>query len=196
MPQIVKTLLGEHQVNVEDKLTGSYGCGTTVSSIRSRAGLHQPPDGAGGIAYYFSHEADKHTTVFTDAAAQHQPFSGEVIPYHQTPSGGSTDEEGISQWALEDSVTPGIYSLDDYDFRKPNAWLFRAAEPGLAETAQHRRVRRAGWALCGDRACGVLRPHSPGALAGGASADSGHGHGGGNAGPHLHPDQRTVLQQR
>ncbi|HEC5278479.1 TPA: phage late control D family protein, partial [Enterobacter cloacae] len=63
------------------------------------------------------------------AATQHQPFSGyEVIPYHQTPSGGSTDEEGISQWALEDSVTPGIYSLDDYDFRKPNAWLFQAQQ--------------------------------------------------------------------
>ncbi|EHF4933317.1 type VI secretion system tip protein VgrG, partial [Enterobacter hormaechei] len=82
-----------------------------------------------GIAYYFSHEADKHTLVLTDAATQHQPFSGyEVIPYHQTPSGGSTDEEGISQWALEDSVTPGIYSLDDYDFRKPNAWLFQAQQ--------------------------------------------------------------------
>ncbi|MCK7400637.1 contractile injection system protein, VgrG/Pvc8 family, partial [Enterobacter bugandensis] len=72
---------------------------------------------------------DKHTLVLTDAATQHQPFSGyEVIPYHQTPSGGSTDEEGISQWALEDSVTPGIYSLDDYDFRKPNAWLFQAQQ--------------------------------------------------------------------
>ena len=30
--------------------------------------------------------------------------------------------------ALEDSVTPGIYSLDDYDFRKPNAWLFQAQQ--------------------------------------------------------------------
>ena len=78
------------------------------------------------------------TLVLTDAATQHQPFSGyEVIPYHQTPSGGSTDEEGISQWALEDSVTPGIYSLDDYDFRKPNAWLSSPAEPGVAEAGQH-----------------------------------------------------------
>ena len=25
-------------------------------------------------------------------------------------------------------MTPGIYSLDDYDFRKPNAWLFRAQQ--------------------------------------------------------------------
>ncbi|MDK1257573.1 type VI secretion system tip protein TssI/VgrG, partial [Cronobacter malonaticus] len=56
----------------------------------------------------------------------------ETMPYHVTPSGGSTDEEGISQWALEDSVTPGIYSLDDYDFRKPNAWLFQARQNPLS----------------------------------------------------------------
>lgn len=67
--------------------------------------------------------------VLTDSATQHQPVSGyETIPYHQTASGGITTEEGIGQWALEDSVTPGIYSLDDYDFRKPNAWLFQARQ--------------------------------------------------------------------
>ena len=35
---------------------------------------------------------------------------------------------GVSRWALEDSVTPGMYSLDDYDFRKPNAWLLQARQ--------------------------------------------------------------------
>ncbi|EOD6758266.1 type VI secretion system tip protein VgrG, partial [Cronobacter sakazakii] len=71
--------------------------------------------------------------ILTDAPGQYEPFPGyETIPYHVTPSGGSTDEEGISQWALEDSVTPGIYSLDDYDFRKPNAWLFQARQNPLS----------------------------------------------------------------
>ncbi|EKS6644446.1 type VI secretion system tip protein VgrG [Enterobacter hormaechei] len=130
VPQIVKTLLGEHQVNVEDKLTGSYRVWDyCVQYQESSLDFISRLMELEGIAYYFSHEADKHTLVLTDAATQHQPFSGyEVIPYHQTPSGGSTDEEGISQWALEDSVTPGIYSLDDYDFRKPNAWLFQAQQ--------------------------------------------------------------------
>ncbi|WP_154818535.1 type VI secretion system Vgr family protein, partial [Enterobacter hormaechei] len=116
VPQIVKTLLGEHQVNVEDKLTGSYRVWDyCVQYQESSLDFISRLMELEGIAYYFSHEADKHTLVLTDAATQHQPFSGyEVIPYHQTPSGGSTDEEGISQWALEDSVTPGIYSLDDY----------------------------------------------------------------------------------
>ncbi|EPA9168752.1 type VI secretion system Vgr family protein [Enterobacter hormaechei subsp. hoffmannii] len=130
VPQIVKTLLGEHQVNLEDKLTGSYRMWDyCVQYQESSLDFISRLMELEGIAYHFSHEADKHTLVLTDAATQHQPFSGyEVIPYHQTPSGGSTDEEGISQWALEDSVTPGIYSLDDYDFRKPNAWLFQAQQ--------------------------------------------------------------------
>ncbi|EPB6869063.1 type VI secretion system Vgr family protein [Enterobacter asburiae] len=130
VPQIVKTLLGEHQVNVEDKLTGSYRVWDyCVQYQESSLDFISRLMELEGIAYHFRHEADKHTLVLTDAATQHQPFSGyEVIPYHQTPSGGSPDEEGISQWALEDSVTPGIYSLDDYDFRKPNAWLFQAQQ--------------------------------------------------------------------
>ncbi|WP_320715225.1 type VI secretion system Vgr family protein, partial [Enterobacter sp. 61D5] len=123
-------LLGEHQVNVEDKLTGSYRVWDyCVQYQESSLDFISRLMELEGIAYHFRHEADKHTLVLTDAATQYQPFSGyEVIPYHQTPSGGSTDEEGISQWALEDSVTPGIYSLDDYDFRKPNAWLFQAQQ--------------------------------------------------------------------
>ncbi|MCU6329139.1 type VI secretion system tip protein VgrG [Enterobacter quasiroggenkampii] len=130
VPQIVKTLLDEHQVNVEDKLTGSYRVWDyCVQYQESSLDFISRLMELEGIAYHFRHEADKHTLVLTDAATQYQPFSGyEVIPYHQTPSGGSTDEEGISQWALEDSVTPGIYSLDDYDFRKPNAWLFQAQQ--------------------------------------------------------------------
>ena len=136
VPQIVKTLLGEHQVNVEDKLTGSYRVWDyCVQYQESSLDFISRLMELEGIAYHFSHEADKHTLVLTDAATQHQPFSGyEVIPYHQTPSGGSTDEEGISQWALEDSVTPGIYSLDDYDFRKPNAWLFQAQQNPASPT--------------------------------------------------------------
>ena len=51
-----------------------------------------------------------------------------TIPYHVTASGGSVTEEGISQWSLCESVTPGMYSTDDYDFRKPNAWMLQARQ--------------------------------------------------------------------
>ncbi len=130
VPQIVKTLLSENQVNVEDKLTGSYRVWDyCVQYQESSFDFISRLMELEGISYFFRHEAERHVLVLTDAATQHQPFVGyDTIPYHVTPSGGSTDEEGISQWALTDSVTPGIYSLDDYDFRKPNAWLFQARQ--------------------------------------------------------------------
>ncbi|WP_238996376.1 type VI secretion system Vgr family protein [Pluralibacter gergoviae] len=130
VPQIVKTLLGEYQVNLEDKLTGSYRTWEyCVQYQESSFAFISRLMELEGIAYHFKHEADRHTLVLTDAEGSFEPFGGyEIIPYHQTPSGGSTSEEGISQWALSDSVTPGIYSLDDYDFRKPNAWLFQARQ--------------------------------------------------------------------
>ncbi|EGI3917516.1 type VI secretion system tip protein VgrG [Escherichia coli] len=130
VPQIINTLLSEYQVNVEDKLNGSYRVWDyCVQYQESSFAFISRLMELEGIAYHFRHEADKHTMVLTDSATQHQPVSGyENIPYHQTVSGGITTEEGIGQWALEDSVTPGIYSLDDYDFRKPNAWLFHARQ--------------------------------------------------------------------
>jgi len=130
VPQIVNTLLDEFQVSVESRLTDSYRVWDyCVQYQESSFAFISRLMELEGIAYHFRHEADRHTLVLTDAAVQHQPFSGyEIIPYHVTPSGGSTDEEGIGQWALEDSVTPGLYSLDDYDFRKPNAWLLQAQQ--------------------------------------------------------------------
>lgn len=129
-PQIVKALLSEYNVNVEDKLTGSYRVWDyCVQYQESSFDFISRLMELEGITYSFRHEAERHVLVLTDAATQHQPFPGyETIPYHTTTSGGSTDEEGVSQWALTDSVTPGIYSLDDYDFRKPNAWLFQARQ--------------------------------------------------------------------
>ncbi|NHV87831.1 type VI secretion system tip protein VgrG, partial [Cronobacter dublinensis] len=130
VPQIVKTLLGESRVNVEERLSGSYRVWEyCVQYQESSLDFISRLLELEGIAYHFRHEQDRHTLILTDAPGQYEPFPGyETIPYHVTPSGGTTDEEGISQWALEDSVTPGIYSLDDYDFRKPNAWLFQARQ--------------------------------------------------------------------
>ncbi|ELY7393436.1 type VI secretion system tip protein VgrG [Cronobacter universalis] len=134
VPQIVKTLLGESRVNMEERLSGSYRVWEyCVQYQESSLDFISRLLELEGIAYHFRHEQDRHTLILTDAPGQYEPFPGyETIPYHVTPSGGSTDEEGISQWALEDSVTPGIYSLDDYDFRKPNAWLFQARQNPLS----------------------------------------------------------------
>lgn len=136
VPQIVKTLLAEHNVQLEDQLTGDYRLwGYCVQYNESSFNFISRLMELEGIYYYFKHEMGKHTLVLGDAPHHHQPYPGyEMIPYHLTPSGGSTSKEGISQWTLSDRVTPGIYSLDDYDFRKPNAWLFQARQNPVSPT--------------------------------------------------------------
>ncbi|MBA8867700.1 type VI secretion system tip protein TssI/VgrG [Pantoea agglomerans] len=130
VPQIVQTLLKEYGVNVETRLAGSYRVWEyCVQYQESSLDFISRLMELEGIYYFFCHEADRHTLVLCDAPDQHQAFSGyETIAYHVTPSGGVVTEEGISQWSLAESVTPGIYSTDDYDFRKPNAWMLQARQ--------------------------------------------------------------------
>ncbi|WP_313689461.1 type VI secretion system tip protein TssI/VgrG [Pantoea sp.] len=134
VPQIVQTLLKEYSVNVESRLSSSYRVWDyCVQYQESSYAFISRLMELEGIYFWFRHEADKHTLVLCDAADQHQPFSGyETIPYHVAPSGGSVTEEGISQWSLAESVTPGMYSTDDYDFRKPNAWMLQARQNPVA----------------------------------------------------------------
>ncbi|WP_324021332.1 type VI secretion system tip protein VgrG [Pantoea sp. JZ29] len=136
VPQIVQTLLKEYAVNVETRLAGSYRVWEyCVQYQESSFDFISRLMELEGIYYFFRHEADKHTLVLCDAPDQHQPFPGyETIAYHVTPSGGSVTEEGVSQWALTESVTPGIYSTDDYDFRKPNAWMLQARQNPVSPT--------------------------------------------------------------
>ncbi|MGC0836926.1 type VI secretion system tip protein TssI/VgrG [Pantoea agglomerans] len=130
VPQIVQTLLKEYGVNVETRLAGSYRVWEyCVQYQESSLDFISRLMELEGIYYFFRHEADRHTLVLCDAPDQHQAFpSYETIAYHVTPSGGVVTEEGISQWSLAESVTPGIYSTDDYDFRKPNAWMLQARQ--------------------------------------------------------------------
>ncbi|MGY3096271.1 type VI secretion system Vgr family protein [Pantoea agglomerans] len=130
VPQIVQTLLKEYGVNVETRLAGSYRVWEyCVQYQESSLDFISRLMELEGIYYFFRHEADRHTLVLCDAPDQHQAFPGyETLAYHVTPSGGVVTEEGISQWSLAESVTPGIYSTDDYDFRKPNAWMLQARQ--------------------------------------------------------------------
>ncbi len=130
VPQIVQTLLKEYGVNVESRLSGSYRVWEyCVQYQESSFDFISRLMELEGIYYGFRHEAERHVMVLWDAADQHHAFPGyETIAYHVTPSGGSVTEEGISQWSLAESVTPGMYSTDDYDFRKPNAWMLQARQ--------------------------------------------------------------------
>ncbi|QHM70497.1 type VI secretion system Vgr family protein [Mixta intestinalis] len=128
--QIIHQLLAEYHVQVEDRLTGSYRVWEyCVQYQESSFAFISRLMELEGIYYWFRHEAERHIMVLSDAPEAHEPFPGyETIAYHVTGSGGVTGEQGVSHWALEDRVTPGLYSIDDYDFRKPYAWLLQARQ--------------------------------------------------------------------
>ena len=130
VPQMIKTLLQENRVAVEDLLVAQYRqweyCVQYQESSFSFISRLMELE---GIYYFFRHQQDRHVMVLMDRAEQHRPLPGyETIPWHATPSGSVTDDEGVSRWAFAERVTPGICSLDDYDFRKPHAWMLQARQ--------------------------------------------------------------------
>lgn len=164
--QIILRLLSEAGVQVESRLTGTYRTWEyCVQYAESSFAFISRLMELEGIYYWFRHEADRHVMVLADGPEAHEAWPGYgVIPYHATGSGGVTSEEGVSHWALEERVTPGLYSIDDYDFRQPNAWLLQARQnpaspqPGQTEVFEwpgryvahgegekYARVRQEAW---------------------------------------------------
>ncbi|HBY1513932.1 TPA: type VI secretion system tip protein VgrG [Klebsiella aerogenes] len=136
VPDIVAKLFSEHNVKFEDKLTRSYRqweycVQYAESSFHFISRLLELE----GISYLFRHDKDGHTLVLMDDYQQAESFPGyETIPWHAQPGGGAVGEEGISQLMASHVVTPGLYSTDDYDFRKPHAWMLQTLQNPVSPT--------------------------------------------------------------
>jgi type VI secretion system secreted protein VgrG len=77
-----------------------------------------------GIYYYFEHEKDKHTAVFADSPAAHQPFPKyEKLTFSALTSIHERDQEHIYDWVAESRHHSGKHQYTDYDFTRPNADL-------------------------------------------------------------------------
>lgn len=130
VPDIAKTLFSEYNVRVEDKLTRSYrqwdySVQYGESSFHFISRLLELE----GISYLFRHSKEGHTLVLMDDYSQAEAFPGyDTIPWHAQTGGGAVNEEGISQLVANHVVTPGLYSTDDYDFRKPHAWMLQTLQ--------------------------------------------------------------------
>ena len=74
-----------------------------------------------GIYYYFKHEQGKHTLIMADGLGSHTTVSGyEDIPFIDAKD-SRKGAEHISSWGFEQEVQTGIFTLTDYDFKKPNS---------------------------------------------------------------------------
>jgi type VI secretion system secreted protein VgrG len=77
-----------------------------------------------GVYYYFEHEKGKHTVVFADSPAAHQPFPKyEKLTFSALTSIHEHDEEHVYDWVAESRHHTGKYQQTDYDFTKPSADL-------------------------------------------------------------------------
>ena len=74
-----------------------------------------------GMYYYFKHDADHHTLVLVDDPVSHGPMPGYAeVPYYPPHV---RDEEHFDRWSSSVEVQSGDYSIDDYNFKRPNAAL-------------------------------------------------------------------------
>ncbi|ELY3595398.1 type VI secretion system Vgr family protein [Cronobacter turicensis] len=130
VPDIVKTLFSEHNVSVEDQLTRNYRqWDYCVQYAESSFDFISRLLELEGISYLFRHDKEGHTLVLMDDYTRAKPFPGyDVIAWHATSGGGVVKEEGVSQLTASHVVTPGLYSTDDYDFRKPHAWMLQTMQ--------------------------------------------------------------------
>jgi type VI secretion system secreted protein VgrG len=77
-----------------------------------------------GVYYYFEHEKDKHTAVFADSPAAHQPFPKyEKLTFTPLTSMHEHDQEHVYDWVAEGRHHSGKHQYTDYDFTKPNTDL-------------------------------------------------------------------------
>jgi len=77
-----------------------------------------------GIYYFFQHDKGKHTLVLANAMTSHETFPGyEQITYYPPENEQHRQEDHIFDWILSQEVQPGIYALNDYDFKQPKANL-------------------------------------------------------------------------
>lgn len=77
-----------------------------------------------GIYYYFKHEDGKHTLVLSDSISAHETIPGyEEVPYYPPEESEQRERDHIYDWSLNQTIQPGVYALNDFDFKKPKANL-------------------------------------------------------------------------
>jgi type VI secretion system secreted protein VgrG len=77
-----------------------------------------------GVYYYFEHEKDKHTAVFADSPAAHQPFPKyEKLTFTALTTIHERDQEHVYDWVAESRHHSGKHQYTDYHFPTPNADL-------------------------------------------------------------------------
>jgi type VI secretion system secreted protein VgrG len=135
---IVMQVLGKYPFPVQQKLNDSYPkLVFTVQYNETDFAFVSRLLERFGIGYYFDHTATDHTLVLTDQMSVYTPIAGhETIHYRLMDHMDVGGEENIHRWHRQQSIKPGSYATDDYDYRQPRA-NFSTMSAGTMDPKQH-----------------------------------------------------------
>ncbi|QYD69448.1 type VI secretion system tip protein VgrG [Paraburkholderia edwinii] len=97
-----------------------------------------------GIYWFFEHSNGFHRMVLVDQISAHKFADSEAYRtlLYKT-SDGRIDEEHISEFDITQSLRPGVWTTDDYDFTKPKAVITASNE--LPQHTAHNQLERYEW---------------------------------------------------
>jgi type VI secretion system secreted protein VgrG len=79
-----------------------------------------------GLFYFFEHTAEKDVMVVGDDSVAHVAIEGKETLLYST--GGSPEEETVTEFRFNQGIRSGAVSLRDYDFKKPGLKLEQNAK--------------------------------------------------------------------
>lgn len=124
IPEIIKSVLADGGVSVDDKLTESYSrVEYCVQYRESDFDFVSRLMEQEGIYYFFTHNAGWHEMVLVDSGSAHEAIAGTETVVYQRSGSGSRDANQIWDFKPGHAVVSGTVVLTDYDFEKPRASL-------------------------------------------------------------------------
>jgi type VI secretion system secreted protein VgrG len=124
IPDVIKAVLAEGDVSIDDRLTESYPqVEYCVQYRESDFDFVNRLMEEVGIYYFFTHSADRHEMVLVDSGSAHEAIPGTNPVVYQRSGVGSRDADHIWNFEPAGAVVSGSVVLTDYDFEKPRASL-------------------------------------------------------------------------
>lgn len=119
---IVKDVLEEHLVDVEDRTKGTYPeTKFTVQYRETDLNFVSRLMEKHGIYYFFEHEQGRHVMVLVDEMAQHKALDGhKELVYHH---GAGMVEDAVTEWRVESEIQTEAVALNDFDMKAPGKSL-------------------------------------------------------------------------
>jgi len=123
--QIADEVLADYPFPVKKKLFDSYKeIGYAVQYNETDFDFLSRLLAQEGIYYFFEHAEGSHTLVLTDFINGHQPLPNyEILRFMPAGQSSRTGEECVTSWEVSETIKPGQFVTDDYDFKKPRARL-------------------------------------------------------------------------